>query len=102
MRYLVLVLLFNPVFSQKMHQIDDILSLNDAIYTSISKYKIIWVGEMHGAKEPAQMTEGLVKLLINHNKKVTLAIEIPKNKIRTKDSISMSKSLFFNSKIYGN
>lgn len=102
MRLLFLLLLYNPVFSQKMYQIDDILNLNDTIYSAISKYKVIWVGEMHGAKEPALMTEGIVKLLLNQNIQVTLAIEIPKDKITAKDSISISKSLFFNSNNYGN
>ncbi|MDB5283186.1 MAG: hypothetical protein JWO06_2261 [Bacteroidota bacterium] len=51
--------------------------LNDSIYNLLSGYKAIFVGESHGASEPAEFVEGIVKLFLAHNREVILGMEIP-------------------------
>lgn len=90
----------SPIF------VDNIIQMNDSIFQSVSKYKVIWIGEMHGAKEPAMITEGFVNLHLKNNKNVTLALEIPKSSINNpnqkQDFNSLAKSDFFKNGNSGN
>lgn len=107
MQKIILFLLFcSSTFAQSPIFVDDIQKMNDSVFRSVSEYKVIWMGEMHGAKEPALITEGFVNLLLKNNKNVTLALEIPQNRIinpnKIQDSTSLAKSDFFKNGNFGN
>ncbi len=56
--------------------IKDIAKLNRQVYSEVSDYEIIMIGEMHGTVEPAEFAYGLCNLITKSEKKVVLALEI--------------------------
>ena len=58
-------------------KIDQQDSLSTNLYDSISRYKLIMVGEVHGTKEPAQFVRSFVELLIRNGNVVQVGLEIP-------------------------
>lgn len=57
--------------------IKNLKELSSKIYSQISTYNIIMVGEMHGTNEPSEFVYGLCKLIKEKEEKVVMAIEIP-------------------------
>lgn len=50
--------------------------LNNDVFQAIQPYQIIWIGEIHGANEPALFAENIVDLLLKNKQKVTFGFEI--------------------------
>jgi hypothetical protein len=50
---------------------------NHNVYSSLSSYQIILVGELHGSKEPAEFIEGITRTFLNHDREVIIGMEIP-------------------------
>jgi len=50
--------------------------LSDSVYTLLSPFQIVMVGEMHGTNESAQIISGLTNLLTNKGDSVQVGLEI--------------------------
>ncbi|MDI9340635.1 MAG: hypothetical protein QM534_08680 [Sediminibacterium sp.] len=76
--------------------------LNQNVYSLISKYQILMIGEMHGTNEPASFVSGLIQLLTNNNDSIQIGIEIPSYKMQAflsnPNSKTIYRSLFFQEK----
>src|SRR5947207_13565739 len=57
-------------------RIDNPEKLNDSIYTKLSPYQIIMVGEMHGTNESAPFVRGLTDLITGKGDSVQVGLEI--------------------------
>jgi hypothetical protein len=57
-------------------------SLDGKLYDSISRYRLIMVGEFHGTKEPATFVGGLIDLLIRNGDTVQVGMEIPADQMQ--------------------
>jgi hypothetical protein len=51
--------------------------LNDSVYTLLSPFQVIMVGEMHGTNESAPFVRGLTNLFTNKGDSVLVGLEIP-------------------------
>ncbi|WP_341900488.1 hypothetical protein [Fluviicola taffensis] len=58
------------------------LSVNSSLYAPFEKYRFIAVGEMHGTKEPAKITEQLARLILVHEESVSVGLEIPEKEMK--------------------
>jgi hypothetical protein len=56
---------------------DNAEKLNDSIYTLLSPFQIVMVGEMHGTNESAPFVSGLTNLFTNKGDSVQVGLEIP-------------------------
>jgi hypothetical protein len=76
--------------------------LPTAIYDSISTFRLIMLGEMHGTNEPSEFVIKLAKLMLKKGNKIQIGLEIPSEEIKnfkedTNDS-NICSSPFFNSR----
>jgi hypothetical protein len=62
-------------------KIDNLDSLNHAVWHLLSDYKLIMVGELHGTNEPAKFVTGLARLLSGMGDSVQIGLEIPSEKM---------------------
>lgn len=56
---------------------DNAEKLNDSIYSLLSPFQIVMVGEMHGTNESAPFVSGLTNLFTNKGDSVQVGLEIP-------------------------
>ena len=79
--------------------ITDRKASNDNVYSSLSSYRIILVGELHGSKEPAEFVEGIARTFLKHNREVIIGMEIPatdmQDFIDSGTAESLTKTKFF-------
>lgn len=61
---------------------DNAEELNDSVYTLLSPFQIVMVGEMHGTNESAPFVNGLTNLFTNHGDSVLVGLEIPAEYMR--------------------
>lgn len=77
-------------------RIENPYQLSDSVYSLLSPFRVIMVGEMHGTNEPAAFVTGLAKLLAGKDDSVSVGLEIPSQKMewflssRTDSSIYQS------------
>lgn len=94
---MIKILLFSLISSfcigQTTIKIEADKELSDDIFNALAPYKVIWVGEMHGANEPALFAESITELLLRHQKRVTFGFEIIQRDLPKKmDSLSIVNS----------
>lgn len=68
---------YSTYIKENAIRIDKLDSLNIEVYHSLSNYKVIMVGELHGTNEPAKLVIGLANLLTKMGDSVQVGLEIP-------------------------
>jgi len=58
-------------------RIDNPEKLNDSIYSLLSPFQVVMLGEMHGTNESAPFVSGLVNLFTNKGDRILVGLEIP-------------------------
>jgi hypothetical protein len=58
-------------------RIDNPEKLSDSVYTLLSRFQVIMLGEMHGTNESAPFVDGLTNLFTNKGDSVLVGLEIP-------------------------
>ncbi len=80
-------------------RVDNPYLLSDSVYSVLSPFQILMMGEMHGTNEPAQFVIGLSNLLTNKGDSVSVGLEIPDgwmtNFISSHTDSSIYQSYFF-------
>lgn len=91
---LMLTLIGSLCFGQTVVKIENLNELSNDVFEAIKPFPIIWIGEMHGANEPAEFAESIFNLLIKNNQKVTFGFEIKESDVPIqRDSISFVSSI---------
>ncbi len=87
MKYLFVILFITSAFFTKAQdnvtylkanaiRIENTEKLNDSIYTMLSPFQVVMIGEMHGTNESAPFVSGLTKLFTNNGDSVLVGLEI--------------------------
>jgi hypothetical protein len=83
---------------------DNAEKLNDSIYTLLSPFQIVMVGEMHGTNESAPFVSGLTNLFTSHGDSVQIGLEIPAELmsefLQAHTDSSVYQSVFFSNPPY--
>lgn len=91
----VFTLVLSTGLAQTIVPIKDLKLLKNDVFQAIQPYQIIWIGEMHGANEPAQFAESIVGLLRTNKQKVTFGFEIKEADIpKQVTSVNLVNSTF--------
>lgn len=112
MKYLPFALLFIATFPATAQnnaaylktnaiRVSDPYQLNDSIYNTLSPFKLIMMGEMHGTREPAQFVTGLAKLLTSKGDSVCVGLEIPSSEMAD-FNVSHTDSSIYQSSFFSN
>jgi hypothetical protein len=76
-------------------------SLDENLYLALKKFKCIYLGEIHGTKEPSEFLVGIAKIMALNGKKLLIGIEIPDEAMlafkESKSNDSLQKTVFFKS-----
>lgn len=75
-------------------RVDNPEHLSDSVYTLLSPFQIVMVGEMHGTTKPAQLVTGLAQLLTSKGDSVSVGLEILPELMRSYDSLQTDSSIF--------
>ena len=90
--------------SQNLVKIDKLDSLNNSIYSILSDYNLIMIGEMHGTNEPVEFLTKLAELFVNNGDIVQVGFEIPadlmQNYLQNQTDSSIYNSEFFKINIF--
>ncbi len=101
------LLLQNTLFSQELKDfiaenaifLTKLDAKNENLAKAMLPYRCIMIGEMHGTKETAQFTFGLIQSLAAKKKKIVLGIEIPAKDVanfkQKKAKKTLAASTFF-------
>ena len=78
MRLLIFLLLCSGLHSQSTFiHLDSICRFPESAYDSLSRYTTLLIGEQHGTAEAPLLVGSVANTFIRHNRRVTLALEIP-------------------------
>jgi len=88
------VLYLSTYLKENAIRVADPGQLSDSVYTLLSPYRVIMVGEMHGTNEPAQFVTSLAKLFTRKGDSVSVGLEIPSEQMASFTSSHTDSSIY--------